>query len=367
MAPTRRRIGFVDAARTLAMALMVQGHVCDNLLSPAGKASSVYQHHLMLRGMTGPLFFFVSGFAFVVASDPSWADYGRPSARLWGRLRRVASLLAVGWFLQIPRWSGPAYSHAEWCYVFRSGVLHAVATALLVALVLIGATRSRRGFTVAAAAIAALSVAGGFFASSSPALPEAAGLVLRTQEGSLFPVIPWMAHFLLGATVARLHLDVPRLSTTRALAAFVASTGAVLLAAGVIWQTITPVEVDDLAVWVSDPEVFLTRAGLAWLAFGGLAALLGGLQSRPWLEAVASHALSIYVAHLIALYGWPGTPGLVQRLGATLDVAPTYALGPLLFAGCALVVVTVFAAVSWAKRAFRLAVARLFPAEGEPS
>jgi len=367
MASVRRRIGFIDAARTLAMALMIQGHVCDNLLSPTGKASSVYQHHLMLRGMTGPLFFFVSGFAFVVASDSAWEDYGRPSARLWGRLKRVATLLAVGWFLQVPRWSGPAYSHDEWCYVFRSGVLHAVAAALLVALVLIGATRTRRAFTVAAATIAVLSVAGGYFASASRSLPIAAGLLLRTQEGSLFPVVPWMAYFLLGSAVARLHLDVPWFSSTRNLALFVASAGTVLLGAGIAWQVITPVEVDDLAVWVSDPELFLSRAGLAWLAFGGLAALLGKLQSRPWLEAVASHALSIYVVHLIALYGWPGVDGLVQRFGPNLGVAQTYAMGSALFIACALVVVAAASARSWAMRLGRQALDRFFPAHGEPS
>ncbi|HEY3445867.1 MAG TPA: acyltransferase family protein [Myxococcales bacterium] len=366
-APARQRLGFIDAARTLAMALMVQGHVCDNLLSPAGKASWVYQHHVVLRGMTGPLFFFVSGFAFVVASNPSWEEYGRPGRRLWSRLQRVATLLAVGWFLQVPRWSGAAFTHGEWTYVFRCGVLHAIAIALLVALILIGATRSRRAFTAAALAIAVISVVGGFLASSAPTLPEAAGLFLRTQEGSLFPAIPWMAHFLLGTVLARLHLDVPWLSSTKSLALFVGSAGALLLATGILWQTFSPVDVDDLAVWVSDPEVFLARAGMAWCTFGAFALVLGGLQSRPWLKAVASHALSIYVVHLVALYGWPGTDGLVQRFGPTLGVGPTYLTGPLLFAACAVVVVAAFSVVSRVQRLGRTALGRFFPAAGAPS
>ncbi|MGC4122210.1 MAG: heparan-alpha-glucosaminide N-acetyltransferase domain-containing protein [Myxococcales bacterium] len=366
-ATARKRLGFVDAARTLAMALMVQGHVCDNLLSPEGKAGWLYQHHLVLRGMTGPLFFFVSGFAFVVASNPAWEEYGRPGRRLWARLKRVATLLAVGWFLQVPRWSGPAFSHAEWRYVFRCGVLHAIAIALVVALVLIAATRTRRAFTAAAFTIAVLSVVVGHLASSAPILPEAAGLFLRTQEGSLFPATPWMAHFLLGAVLARLHLDVPWLSSTKRLALFVGSAGAILLSTGRVWQAFSPVDTDNLAVWVSDPEVFLARAGMAWCAFGAFALLLDGLQSRAWLQAVASHALSIYVVHLVALYGWPGMDGLVQRFGPTLGVGPTYLTGPLLFAGCALFVVALFAAVSFVQRQGRSALGRLFPAAGAPS
>lgn len=363
----RRRLGFIDAARTLAMALMVQGHVCDNLLSPAGKASWVYQHHLVLRGMTGPLFFFVSGFAFVVASNPAWEEYGRPGRRLWGRLKRAATLLLVGWYLQVPRWSGPAFTRDEWRYVFRSGVLHAIAAALVVALVLIGATRSRRRFTVAAFGVAVVSVLGGFAASKASTLPVAAGLLLCTQEGSLFPVFPWMAHFLMGAVFARLHLDVPRLSSTKSLAVFVGAAGAILLSAGLVWQALRPVDIDDLAVWVSDPEVFLSRAGMAWCAFAALALALGSLQSRPWLEVVASHALSIYVVHLVGLYGWPGTDGLVQRFGPTLGVGPTYLIGPLLFVASAVVVVAFFSATSFVQRLGRLARERLFPPDGAPS
>jgi uncharacterized membrane protein len=145
-APASRRLGFIDAARSLAMAMMVTGHVCDNLLSPAGKASWFYQHYLPVRGLTAPLFFFISGFSFVIASDRAWEEYGRPGPRLWARVRRALTLLAVGWFLQVPRWSGPAYTSAEWRYLFRSGVLHSIAAGLLLSLLLIALTRSKRSF-----------------------------------------------------------------------------------------------------------------------------------------------------------------------------------------------------------------------------
>lgn len=358
----RRRVGFLDAARTLAMALMVQGHVCDNLLSPAGKATWFYQHYLTVRGLTGPLFFFVSGFAFAVASDSSWADYGRPGPRLWGRLKRVATLLAVGWFLQIPRWSGPAFTREEWRYVFRSGVLHAIALSLLVALGLIAATRTKRAFAVAAAALAVVSVAAGHLASTRPDLPLALGLLMRTQEGSLFPVTPWMTHFLLGAVAGRLYLDAPWLgASTRRLAAVVGAAGAILLSAGTIWQALVPVDVDKLAIWVSDPSVFLSRAGLAWCVFASFALLLGGLASRPWLESVASHALSVFVVHLVALYGWPGVDGLVQRLGPTLGLGRTFLVGPALFACCAAVVVAAAKGLGAAQRFARGLLGRWLP------
>ena len=360
----RARVGFIDAARTLAMAMMVLGHVCDNLLSPAGKASWFYQHYLPVRGLTGPLFFFLSGFAFVVASDHAWFEYGRPGPRLWGRLRRVATLLAVGWFLQVPRWSGPRLTRDEWGYVFRSGVLHAIALGLFVALLLIAATRSKRAFTWAAFVLAVLAVVAAPFASASRSMPAALGLFVRTQEGSLFPVVPWTAHFLFGAVAGRLHLDTSWLSSPRRLALVVGTAGVVMRATGTTWLELQPADTNDLAVWVSHPAVFLSRAGLAWSVFSGFALLLGNLASRPWLQLVASHALSVFVAHLVALYGWPGMPGLVQRIGPTLSVTEAYLLGPALFVACSLVIVGGAAVLGRLRKLGRLALARAFPAAG---
>jgi acyltransferase len=357
MEPAARRVGFIDAARTLAMALMVQGHVCDNLLSPAGKASFFYKNYLTVRGVTGPLFFFVSGFAFVVASDPAWREYGRPGPRLWGRLRRVAALFAVGWFLQIPRWSGPAFTHDEWRYIFRTGVLHAIAGSLLVALALIALSRSTRVFALACGLLAAAAVTIAPIASHATSMPVALGLLVRTQEGSLFPLIPWAAHFLLGAAVARLYVDLGW--SPRKLAASVGALGSILLVAGTIWQALVPVDVNLLSVWVSDPAVFLSRAGLAWCVFSGFTLALGRVASRPWLKAIASHALSVYVVHLVALYGFPGTDGLVQRIGPTLGLGRTFLTGPLLFASCTAFVVAFSALWGFAGRGLRAGVSKL--------
>ncbi len=345
------------------MALMVQGHVCDNLMDKAAKASAFYQHHLVLRGLTGPLFFFVSGFGFVVACDPSWESFGVPGPLLWSKLRRVAVLLGVGTFLQVPRWSGPAYSAEEWQYLLRCGVLHAIGLSLLLGVSLLALTRRRRTlFAWAAGVLAITAIAVAPLASDAGHLPVGLGLLSRTQEGSLFPLVPWCAHFLLGAALARLHLDLPALRPIRRAGLLVAGLGVALAIAGYSARGALGVDTRLLANWVSHPAVFLSRAGLAWLTFGLLALALGDLDSRRWLQPIAAHALSIYVAHLVLLYGWPGMPGLIHRLGPSLALGQTYLAGPALFAASAALVLGLWWALRRAKDALRAVGSRLAPA-----
>jgi hypothetical protein len=45
-------------------------------------------------------------------------------------------------------------------------------------------------------------------------------------------------------------------------------------------------------------------------------------------------SLWVYVLHLPVVYGWAGTPGLVERLGPTLELVPALLVGVGLLAAC---------------------------------
>jgi acyltransferase len=348
----RTRLGFIDAARTLAMLLMLQGHVCDTLLASAEKASPFFQHYWFLRGLTAPLFFVLSGFALVVASDSRWDELGRPGPRLWARLRRAATLILIGYALQMPRWSNGApftFSTDEWRYVLRSGVLHCIAWSTIGAQVLIAVTGSKRAFARWSLGIAIGTLAlTPWLARSSIPLPIPVAMLLRASEGSLFPLFPFIAHFFFGAALARLYLDArPIARSPRRLAAVLAGLGGTMAAASYLWAGLDPERmVVRRLLPAADPSLFLNRAGFAWLLFAATALLVGATRSPRWLKSVSSNALSVYVLHLVVLYGAPGMPGLIQRLGPTLSLPEAFAGGPLLLAFCA----GVMAAwdVSWA-------------------
>lgn len=340
-APPRPRLAFIDASRVFAMLLMLQGHVCDTLLLKAEKTTAFFQLYWNVRGITGPLFYTLGGFAFVVASDSRWREYGRPGPKLYARLRRAAVLMLIGYALQMPRWHGDlffGFSDADWTYLFRSGVLHCVAWSMILCHVLIAAAPSKRLFTVLAFGTAfAVFFATPWVSSLPVERPIMLSMLLHTRGGSLFPLFPYIAYFFFGAGLARLYLDWKPLGTAVRLGIPVSAIGLGLIVSSKLWRASEAFKLNPPTSALADPTLFLLRMGAAWLVFGLFALLLAKVRrSPPWLADLGGRALSIYVAHLVILYGVPGIPGLVQRIGPSISLTAAFIGGPLLLVASSL-------------------------------
>src|SRR6266705_5597202 len=94
--PPGKRELYIDAFRGLMALVMVQGHVCDALLTPAARAEPWYVFQAMFHGSTAPGFLFASGF---VAGLPRAPLSLRASIR---RARRLLFVLGVGYALHLP-------------------------------------------------------------------------------------------------------------------------------------------------------------------------------------------------------------------------------------------------------------------------
>src|SRR3989441_7850578 len=116
--PPGKRELYIDAFRGLMALVMVQGHVCDALLTPAARAEPWYVFQTMFHGSTAPGFLFASGF---VAGLPRAPLSPKASPR---RARRLLFVLRVGYFLHLPYaplWKTPApASPAEKAALFAS-------------------------------------------------------------------------------------------------------------------------------------------------------------------------------------------------------------------------------------------------------
>src|ERR1700741_1767232 len=76
--------------------VMVQGHVCDTLLSFSARTQALYQLQTIFHGSTAPGFLFASGF---VAGLPRAPLSLKASVR---RARRLLFVLGVGYALNLP-------------------------------------------------------------------------------------------------------------------------------------------------------------------------------------------------------------------------------------------------------------------------
>ncbi len=304
------RLRFLDAARCLAIVMMVLAHVRDGLISPEGNASWLARLHDHTRGFTAPLFFVVAGWSFAQATLPRW-----PAFRAWGpplraRLERIVLLFALGKLLTLPWWHEGfplAVPGDVWLPFATSGVLECLALTLLVAHVwLLAAPRRLHavGFTVLAAGAVLVGPWLQLVAGSWP-LPLR-GLFTAGGFSGGFPLAPTGAYFWLGAALGTVAVQRAWRPLQCALAA--GSLGAALVATG--W-----------ALGPGGAAYLLRQSGSALVVLAVLAVALEKTPQRPSLEPFAGRALTFYVGHMLVLWGVPFVPGLVFRAQHGLDTA----------------------------------------------
>src|SRR5262245_35882843 len=96
-----QRLEYLDIIRGIFILVMVEGHTLRALLDPSVQAGAIYRAQDLVHNLTGPVFLFASGAAFVYATARDW-----DSARNWGpklhsRLARWLGLIVAGFGLQL--------------------------------------------------------------------------------------------------------------------------------------------------------------------------------------------------------------------------------------------------------------------------
>ena len=303
------RLVFLDLARCLAIVMMVTAHFTDSLLDPAQLATPLLQLYGLVRGLTAPLFFLVSGWSFAVATLPRWAAFRSLSPELAARARRAGVLYLWGYLLTLPWWAeGFPFRAPEsaWEAFFVFGVLQCIATALVLAHVLVRVVPGPRSFTWVALTLGlALVLAAPALQQWALALPRPLrGLFSAGAVHGGFPLAPWTAFFFLGAA-AGMSAAAGR-HPPRTLATWMAAGGTAVL---VLAQAFGPPGSTNMSY------LFLHRLGVVALLLAMLALLALRLRRVPGVVRVlARRALTFYVAHMLVLWGVPLVPGLFHTL-----------------------------------------------------
>ncbi|MFN8059209.1 MAG: heparan-alpha-glucosaminide N-acetyltransferase domain-containing protein [Vicinamibacterales bacterium] len=322
VAPRRSRVLFVDFARATAVLFMIQGHTINVLLVPGYEENVAFGVWLFLRGLTSCLFLLLSGFAFGVVTDRHWDDFLQPSRRLAKRLGRFGFFLAFGYLLHFPmaRFEHLQFADEErWRSFLQVDILQVVAVSLLTLQGLVALARTRERFIVGCTAAAAAAVLITPFIWGRPwtgVLPLWLASFMSAETGSLFPFFPWGGFLFIGAALglsyAQHWQDRPAVEAVRALA----WSGLALVALGFLLILLPFQPYGPIDLWKTSPTIFAIRLGCVLLLLAGFIRASGYIRRLPGvLQALAEESLTIYVAHVVVLYGSVWTRGLGATLG----------------------------------------------------
>jgi uncharacterized membrane protein len=189
---TSARLWELDAARTLAIGMMVAFHASYDvdMLAPGLGVEPREGLLKLLQVATGSLFLGLAGLSFTVSSARARARGLSGRTLLLRQWRRAAEVLAAGL----------AVSFVTWLLLgdglVRFGILHLIAAGLFLAPVAV-----RLGAWNLVLALA-LVLAGRWTEGVSSDLPGLLPLGIRPDEGRIgvdwYPLVPWLAPFLVG-------------------------------------------------------------------------------------------------------------------------------------------------------------------------
>jgi uncharacterized membrane protein len=339
------RVVFIDLARALAVVFMLYGHTVSALLAPPYKSGAWFDAWQFQRGLTSSLFLMLSGFAFSIATTRHWAQHTRLSDAVVKRVRRFLLLIVLGYGLHfpVPRFVLlPSASDGQWQALLAVDVLQLIGLTLLVTQLLVLVARSRRAFaltTLALAAVCVVMTPWAWTVDWTARLPLAVADYLSPAHGSQFPLLPWAAFLLLGASLGQLYARWDATQLMRYANRVLLVPGAAMVLAGFserLWDQ----------AWFGSgpgyfvPPQFLIRAGSCLLMLGALAHASRRIGHLPHVfGAVAQETLVIYFVHLCIVYGSVWNQGLYQLFGPTLD--------PWGVLACVVLLVAAMVALAW--------------------
>lgn len=340
------RLYALDAARFVAMLLMVQGHTLDALVLPTELDITRFPWSAwhFLRGLTAPIFLLLSGIVHVFATKR--AAHGRiPSALLWRRIRWALTLIGIGYLMMFPAqriWHLRHVPAEQWSAFFQVHILQLIGVTLLLVLLLFLLTRTERQLGIAGACVAAAIIAVAPFAAGVDwysLLPEPIAAYLSSARGSFFPVVPFSAYLFLGLPIGVWLKGLSPRQRERALQVWLPLIGLGVISLAPLlefWcRGLVPAQANP---YHANPGLILLRSGMALLFIGAMAWVYRWTKAWGHFYALLGrYALFIFVGHLVALYGtpwfhsiarlYPKALSLEQGIAATVAIIALCLLG----------------------------------------
>ncbi|GIV55139.1 MAG: hypothetical protein KatS3mg039_1657 [Candidatus Kapaibacterium sp.] len=313
MTASSQRLYELDAAKFVAMLFMMAGHVLSALVLPEQLDISRPPWSLWhwWRGITAPVFLTISGMLFSLTLRRNEAGTIVPTI-LRRRVLRALQLLGIGYLLVLPvrhLYELPFIEESAWYAFVQVNVLQLIAASLIVLVCVAFLFHSPRTFE-RATAILTLGVV-----MLTPLvhqvqwydhLPSALAAYLSYDGGSLFPVFPFSAYMFAGAWMGNV-LSRSGTGNRSQLRTRAAVLGLALIALGVGGSLLFP----SPDIYRYTPFGVAIRQGVVLLIIVATSLLLPLVRPiQSLLVLFGKQALTIYVLHLVLLYGTPWTDSI---------------------------------------------------------
>ncbi len=305
---------------------MIETHVMNALLLPSVKDEPLFGVLTFMNGLVAPTFLFCAGAALAISLHRKWNDFTGFTPMLGRYVVKLFFILIVAYSLHVPLFSLKQMltlqDEGKWMLFFQADILHIIAIALFMTVVIAVLVRNQNMLIRITAIIALVIV----FISpliremDHTSLPVWFRPYLTTQFKSQFPFFPWAAFLLSGILVGFWFLKInergeeEKLMPKLSLAALIAIILSLLIEA-------FPVTIDpNHNFWKASPEFFFVRLGLVVLLFVYLWWFEKRLtiSNRSPVIMFGQESFLIYVVHLLVVYGYTFEWSYIRLFGHTL-------------------------------------------------
>ena len=332
--------------RGFAVAVMVMGHSVDSVLSLDFRTTELFRLYDAVRGFTAPLFLFISGYAFSIATEKRWEQYLSLSLPVMKRLMKLIFLLAIGYALHFPFLSFSKILNntkpEEYAQFFQVDVLHCVVVSMLILHSVIILARSSRAFarSILCLTIAiVLSTPLVWAADVGAVFPALVAPYFNQQQPSIFPLFPYAAFLFSGTVAGHFYLEARRRGEEDQFFRKMITVCIVAGVAGVVFDLVPISLYPPHDYWKTSPGFFLVRLSIILLLTAGfyyvrrIPVVIGGQLVR-----LGQASLLVYVVHLIVVYGSSANDGLMQFVGQRLAYPHSVLVGVCVLSGMVLLV-----------------------------
>ncbi|MHB1686405.1 MAG: heparan-alpha-glucosaminide N-acetyltransferase domain-containing protein [Ignavibacteriaceae bacterium] len=302
------RFIFVDLLRGWALLVMFEVHSFNVLLKPALQKTDWFNNLNFVNGLVAPSFLFISGFAFVLSTQKNLDELRKFGKKFWLKISRIVLIFLVGYSLHIPflsiRLIHERATREMLLAAYNVDILQCIATGLLfvfAARLIFKSNKHYNIFLIVSFFVVVFISPLFWQIDFTKFLPPFFADYFNANNGSYFPLFPWMAFLLAGAIICPYYLEAREKGSEKNFIYLVTLSGLGLAFAGHFFLS-DVFQLNNILV-KPHPAFFMQRLGYVLFLFGLCWYYAEKRQTKSsFVLDVGRESLLIYWLHLQVLY-----------------------------------------------------------------